>query len=92
MCAEHDPLECHRALLISRDLVDDGIPIVHIHADGHLEPHADAIGRLLQQLGLPEHDLFRTPSEMVDEAYSRQEARVAYVDQRLGQEGLESKP
>ena len=45
--------------------------------------------RLLQRLGLPEQDLFRTHSELIDEAYSKQEARIAYVDEQLTQEARE---
>ncbi len=91
MCAEREPLECHRTLLISRELESAGIKVVHIHADGHLEPHEEAIRRLLQRLGLPEQDLFRTRSELIDEAYSKQEARIAYVDERLTQEAPEKR-
>ena len=89
MCAEREPLECHRTLLISRELESTGIKVVHIHANGHLEPHEEAMRRLLQRLGLPEQDLFRTRSELIDEAYSKQEARIAYVDKQLTQEAPE---
>lgn len=83
MCVEREPLECHRTLLISRELESKGIKVVHIHADGHLEPHEKAMGRLLHRLGMPDQDLFRTHSEIIDEAYSKQEARIAYVDKQL---------
>lgn len=89
MCAEREPLECHRTLLISRELERLGIKVVHIHADGRLESHEEAIRRLLQRLGMPEQDLFRTRSEMIDEAYAKQEARIAYVDKQLTQEAPE---
>ena len=68
-----------------------GTYVVHIHADGHLEPHTDAMRRLLQLLGLPEQDLFRTKSELIEEAYARQEVRVAYVDEQLAREAGEAK-
>lgn len=91
MCAEREPLECHRTLLVGRELMDAGTHVVHIHADGHLEPHADAMRRLLRLLGLREQDLFRTQSELIQEAYARQEERVAYVDEELAREAGESK-
>ncbi len=90
MCAEREPLECHRTLLVGRELVALGANVIHIHADGHLEPHADAIRRLFQRLGLPDRDLFRTPSEILDEAYSKQELRVAYVNEHLVAESREA--
>ena len=91
MCAEREPLECHRTLLVSRELMSAGTPVVHIHADGRVEPHADAIRRLLRLFGLPEEDLFRTQSDLIEEAYARQELRVAYVDERLVREAGEEK-
>jgi uncharacterized protein (DUF488 family) len=92
MCSEREPLECHRMLLIGRELVTAGIHVVHIHADGHVESHTDAVKRLLKQLGMSEQDLFRTPSDVISEAYSRQEERVAYVDHQLEPEAHEAIP
>jgi uncharacterized protein (DUF488 family) len=79
MCAEREPLNCHRGLLISRILVSQGADVLHIHADGRLETHRDAERRLLQLMGLHEPNLFRTEDQVLAEAYERQEARVAYV-------------
>lgn len=90
MCAEREPLDCHRTLLVSRELAVAGTHVVHILADGHLETHADAMVRLQQMLGLPERDLFRSQSELIEEAYARQEKRVAYVDDQLAREAQEA--
>ena len=79
MCAEKDPLNCHRGILISRHLVAHGTPVMHIHADAHIESHRDAETRLCQMFGLHEPDMFRTDDEILAEAYERQEARSAYV-------------
>jgi uncharacterized protein (DUF488 family) len=79
MCAESDPLDCHRGILISRILAAQGTPITHIHADGRLEPHGIAESRLLQLFGLHKADLYRTEDQVLAEAYERQEARIAYV-------------
>lgn len=46
MCAEKDPLHCHRALLISPALERAGLPVAHILADGSLEPHTDLMKRV----------------------------------------------
>ena len=83
MCAEKDPLECHRTLLVARTLDQQGVDVSHILADGTLETHQDAMGRLIDVTGLPREDLFRTRTELVAEALARQEARVAYVDKKL---------
>ena len=86
MCAEREPLECHRTLLVSRELAAAGISVVHIHDDGHLESHPDAMKRLLTLVRLPDQDLFRSQSELIEEACAFQESRVAYVDVKLARE------
>lgn len=79
LCAEKEPLACHRTILVSRELVAGGTEVVHIHADGALEAHQAAMGRLLRLLGMPETDLFRSREELWAEAYAEQERRIAYV-------------
>jgi uncharacterized protein (DUF488 family) len=80
LCAEADPLLCHRGLLISRELVRDGAPVIHIHPDGHREDHAAAEQRLLTMTGVPQsQELFRSEEQALDDAYAHQEVRVAYV-------------
>jgi len=78
MCAEKEPLECHRGILVSRHLEAAGITVCHILADGSLESHAEAMQRLRAQLKLPESDLFRTPEEVLEDAYRMQGERIAY--------------
>jgi uncharacterized protein (DUF488 family) len=79
VCAEREPLSCHRTLLVSRELEARGVAVSHIHADGKLETHAVAMSRLLAQLGLAEQDLFRTRKQVIEEAYAVQEDRIAYA-------------
>lgn len=80
MCAEKEPLDCHRTLLVSRALEAAGSPIAHILADGSLEMHADAMTRLMRLAGLPEGDLFRSREELVEAACAWREARIAYME------------
>lgn len=79
MCAEKDPLECHRTLLVSRALVGSGVAVTHILGDGGLESHDDAMTRLLRLTGTPESDMFSSREELVARACAAQEARIAYV-------------
>lgn len=80
MCAEKEPLACHRTILISRHLAALGFAVRHIHADGKLESHADALSRLARMLNLPEpeYDMFRSREELSADAYRRQEERIAH--------------
>lgn len=65
MCAEKEPLECHRTLLVARALASRGVPVIHIHADGRLETHEAAMERLLDMTGVPKEDLFRSREELL---------------------------
>ena len=80
MCAESDPLECHRGILVSRFLVTHDTQVLHIHGDGQIEPHREAEQRLRRIMALAEPDLFRTEDQILADAYERQEARIAYVE------------
>lgn len=80
MCAEKDPIDCHRALLVAPALASEGVEVVHISADGCLEPHAEAMDRLMASQGLTPNDgLF---------PMSRQEAVEAAIAQRSRRFGL----
>lgn len=83
MCAEREPLECHRTLLVGRALNEQGVEVIHILSDGRLESHPDAMERLLDVTGLPRDDMFRSRVELIAEALKRQEDKVAYVDEKL---------
>jgi uncharacterized protein (DUF488 family) len=79
MCAEREPLDCHRTILVARQLERAGIPVTHILQDGSLEPHRHAIERLAADLGIVGTDLFRSSDELLEAAYEKQGARIAYV-------------
>ena len=79
MCAERNPLECHRTILVSRELEKIGIPVTHILHDGTLEPNRHAMQRLAAELKLTETDLFRSPDELIQDAYDMQGRRMGYV-------------
>jgi uncharacterized protein (DUF488 family) len=52
MCAEEDPLECHRFLMICPELVRLGIRPLHIRKGSKIESQEDAENRLLSAHGL----------------------------------------
>lgn len=41
LCAERDPIDCHRFLLVGRELAARQVHVAHILASGGLESHAD---------------------------------------------------
>ncbi len=79
MCAERDPLTCHRNLLISRFVREELGGITHVRADGSVESHAQLESRLLAECHLPERDLFRSREELVQLAYETLARENAYV-------------
>ena len=86
LCAEREPLLCHRGLLIARELETLGVPVSHILADGRIEPHDQTVVRLLDLWKMYCDELFRTREETVEDAYARQEQRVAYLDEDMQEE------
>lgn len=85
LCAEAEPLVCHRALLVAQELASVGMDVVHIHAGGTLEPHAIAMWRLVETLGLSNRDLYRTKEDIIADACAVQEKRVAYSYEQLSE-------
>ncbi len=83
LCAEKEPLDCHRTLLVSRALEATGVTVTHIHANGNLESHSDAMTRLLRLLSMPEADLYRSKEQLIADAWAAQERRIAYVDEKM---------
>lgn len=83
MCSEKEPLECHRTVLVARSLIERSTDVSHILSNGAVEPHDDTLSRLLWQLDMPEDELFRTRSEILEEALKRQEQKIAYIDKNM---------
>jgi uncharacterized protein (DUF488 family) len=81
MCSEKEPLECHRTLLVAKELAARGEPIQHIHADGRLEEHEAAMKRLFDLTSIPQDDLFCSHQELLAQALAKQERHVAYGDE-----------
>ncbi len=78
MCAEKDPLDCHRTILVARRLVEHGLTVRHILACGTLEDHDAALDRLCRQMGLAEGDLFLPAGQLHETALARRAAEIAW--------------
>ncbi len=75
MCAEGEPFDCHRFVLVSYQLVQEGFEVVHIMPDGTPVTNSELEGRLLDTYLKP--DLFTAPA-------SYEEAlEVAYVKRNM---------
>jgi uncharacterized protein (DUF488 family) len=80
LCAEKDPLTCHRTILVCRHLVTRGITVQHILEDGSIESHDEALLRLLKELDLPQGDLVQSRDDFIIEAYKRRSQQIAYTE------------
>jgi uncharacterized protein (DUF488 family) len=78
MCAESDPLECHRFLLISRVLGEKGFEVAHILRGGSVEPQPEAERRLLAVTGLAQAELFGSRDDVLPKAYAIQADRFGF--------------
>ena len=78
MCAEREPLDCHRCLLVARKFAERGLAIGHILHDGAIEPHAATEERLLALSG-EDRDLFAAgQAERLAAAYRCRAQAVAF--------------
>lgn len=80
MCAEADPLDCHRCLLVGRALTGANVDVGHILASGEIMTHVLAEERLLHLENLTEAGLLlRSRDERLAEAYRFRGRKVAYA-------------
>lgn len=94
MCAEKDPLTCHRAILVCQHLVPFNLEIAHIHSNGELECHEDLEERMLNKnnlqdppkykqlslLSVMDADIELDRDERIRQAYQKQGEKIAYVE------------
>jgi uncharacterized protein (DUF488 family) len=82
LCAEREPLDCHRCLLVARRLAERGLAVKHILHNGLIEPHATTEQRLLALEGQGDEqgcDLFVSGQrERLAAAYQRRTRAVAF--------------
>jgi uncharacterized protein (DUF488 family) len=90
MCAEKDPITCHRMILVCRTLRSEPVEIGQILEDGRLERLRDSELRLLQTLKMPQLRLFDKVEDLIQRAYDAQGRKIAYV--REDAAGEEAKP
>lgn len=80
MCAEKEPLNCHRTVLVCRHLQRHSLHIQHILADGALEKHTDTEKRLLQMMDIAP-DLFQQDikeAALIEQAYKARGKQIAW--------------
>lgn len=80
MCAEREPLDCHRGLLIARVLKAQSWQVRHLLADGRVEEHADTEQRLVEMVGVdPLFDGKLNEADRIERAYTERGGDLAYT-------------
>lgn len=78
MCAEKDPLDCHRFFLVCRAVKEKAVAIRHILQDGSIEEHSDTEKRMVEKLGIQAtfFESHETGTTVIDQAYERLSRRI----------------
>lgn len=79
MCAEKEPLDCHRTVLVARNLKARGASIEHILADGRIEDHEETEQRLLRMTNQETADMFYGDS--LARAYDIRGSEICFREQ-----------
>lgn len=83
LCAERDPLECHRAILVCPALAARGVESQHIREDGRIESRAELETRLL---GTADADESQRSGDLFPELRTDRDERVALAYRRRGRQ------
>jgi uncharacterized protein (DUF488 family) len=77
MCSEHDPLDCHRCLLIGRVLHEQGLTVSHILSNGRQKSQAQIEEELLA-MARQENRADFFPDDQRAAAYRQHSRKVAF--------------
>jgi len=58
VCAEEDPMRCHRRFLLTPPLMQRGLEILHLRGDGRMEPESALLEREVLADACGQRDLF----------------------------------
>jgi uncharacterized protein (DUF488 family) len=82
LCAERDPIFCHRMILVCRHLRSPDTTIRHILDGGAVEDNSITEKRLIRHLRAESADFFKSPTDILEEAYDLQGQHIAYQEER----------
>ena len=83
MCAEKEPIRCHRTIMVSRRFFEKGYTIIHILPNGAYTTQQDIEQKLLDKF-FPDRDqttFFNEPqsdNQLIPQAYKLQNAEIGY--------------
>ena len=90
MCAEKEPIECHRFILVTRALTARGVEVSHILADGTIKTTKKLEDELMAEelgAGYMQPDLFSgmdsVKEEPLESAYKKRGLAIAYKTEEV---------
>ncbi len=78
LCSEHDPIECHRCLLVGRSLDEVGVKMIHILSENFAQSQQEIEGRLLKLTGENQSNFLQPRIDVLSHVYKEWSERVAY--------------
>lgn len=82
MCAEKDPMTCHRAIMIGKALKDRGFKVKHILYPDQIETQEE-----MEQRGIGDQLSFFSDEQRIEEFYQKQNQKIGYRPES-GKEGV----
>lgn len=83
MCAERDPLDCHRAILVCPELAARGVDACHVREDGRIESRVELETRLLAAVAA---DGVQHTADLFPEIRAERDERVVLAYRRRGRQ------
>lgn len=88
MCAEKDPINCHRTILVSRAFFERGYNVVHLLSNGATVTHAEINRRLIEKYYPNRHQMtlfgdIQDDDALLEMAYRKQNAEIGYRMEEL---------
>ena len=80
MCAEKDPMTCHRTILVSNNFrfIYPDVKVKHITCQGDIETQEQLDRRIMDKYDLLQEHFFKNYNQRREEAYKKQEYEIAY--------------
>lgn len=88
LCSEKEPADCHRAILVSRVLAENGVTIQHILESGDTVDQSEIENQLMKKYKL-EPDFFTGRDVLIQDAYKKQEEKISYNTHTEGENAYE---
>jgi uncharacterized protein (DUF488 family) len=82
MCSEHNPLDCHRCLLVGRALAEQHLSVGHILNNGRIAEQQEIEEKLTTLSGNATDDMFVAREDQLSKAYRKRAKNVAYREPR----------